>query len=158
MKRDPASIGDDRAFLESFEAAEFSAGKWNHAAHLRITFLYLRNSHFQDAIRRLRNGLRRLHRSHGRGEGDPAGYHETRTLVWARLVSERVGPEWASSTWAAFIGIHGDLLDESRIGFHYSNNRLDTVRARCEFVLPDRAPLPVREDVLCRPRLVSAAA
>lgn len=133
-------MSDDRDFLVRLESAALLPAEWNHPAQLRMTYLHLRGSHFQDAIPRIRRALRRVHCGLGGAFGD---FHETWTLAWSRLVASRIDRERPAPCWFDFIRGNRDLLDSALIEEHYSSERIHSPRARREFVLPDRKPLPV---------------
>jgi hypothetical protein len=125
----------------------------DHRALLRLAFLALRRDGWPGAIRRARADLRQLDRMHAGGGGQGGGYHETRLLCWLRLVGEALGRSGAVAGFDAFVAAHPELLEQARLLRHYSPARLDSPRARREFVLPDRAPLP---DPLPQPGCVAA--
>ena len=138
-----AGAEGDRRFVERFRAAAIPAHEWSHEAHLRIAFLHLRQYPFGDAVRRMRRGIRRLNRAHGVVESDAAGYHETLTLAWARLVAAALATAPPEAHSHAFLAANRELCRQELVLRHYSPERLGSPRARREFVLPDRAPLPV---------------
>ncbi len=135
-------MSDDREFLRRFEAAEITPSEWVHAAHVRVAYLLLRESTFPEAVRRMRRGIRRLHFEHGAEDSENSGYHETWTLAWARLVAAAITPADDRTPFDAFVAAHPELLERDRALLHYSRERLLSARARREFVLPDRRPLP----------------
>lgn len=132
----------DRDFRERFEAAALRAEEWDHRALLRAAFLALRRHGWPEALRRVRRGIRHLDRVHGLRDGDPRGYHETLTLCWLRLLGEALERGGPAADFAGFAARHPEQLEPDRVLRHYSRERLASPRARREFVLPDRAPLP----------------
>ena len=77
-----------------------------------------------------------------RDQTETRGYHETLTLAWARLIAARMGSCGEGEDFAAFIRRHPDLLTSAAILRYYSRERIFSLRARREFVLPDLEPLP----------------
>jgi hypothetical protein len=136
-------LDDDRRFEERFRAVAIPSEEWTHEAQLRMAFLLLRRHEFHDAVRRIRRGIRRLNRANGVVDSEAEGYHETRTLAWARVVAAELADLAPEDDFAAFIARNPALLDPDRILLHYSQERIGSVRARREFVLPDRSPLPL---------------
>src|SRR5688572_5761134 len=53
----PATPPDDAAFLADFEACRIPLAEWNHRSHIRMAYLYLRAHSFDEAVRRIRDGL-----------------------------------------------------------------------------------------------------
>lgn len=133
---------NDRQFLERFRSADIPREEWTHEAHLRMAYLHLRRYDFRDAVRRIRRGIRRLNRANRVVDSEAGGYHETLTLAWARLVAAGIAGLRPDADFAAFIARNPGLLARDRVLDHYSRERIDSARARREFVLPDRAPLP----------------
>ena len=108
-------------------------GAWDHAAFLRVAWSALRERSFDDGIRRIREHL------------SPAAAHATLCLAWARLVDAALaGP--GGGDLAEFLAAHPRLSDPDLVHQHYSPERIQSERARREFVLPDRLPLPARSD------------
>ncbi len=135
---------EDRVFLTRFLAGERDPRSSPHADRVRAIYLLLCAGPYPEALRRLRDALRRIQR---RG-GEP--YHETHALAWVRLVAAHMGDRGESAPWSAFLRDHTELLDPALIARHYTPERLAAQRARREFVLPDRAPLPVRGEATRR--------
>ena len=142
---DRAPARDDGEFLAHFDAAAIPREEWGHRAFLRVAYLELRARALPDAVRRIRRGVQRLERAQGVGAGDPRGYHETLSLAWARLVGAALADVDPAADFDSFIAVHPELLALDRVLQHYSRERLASRRARLEFVLPDRDPLPHAE-------------
>lgn len=103
---------------------------WDHASFLRLAWSELRRHAFPDAIQRIRGGA------------TPGPGHATLELAWARLVGEAVARTGPCADFDAFLASHPELRDPDRVLRHYSPERIGQDRARREFVLPDRLPLP----------------
>ena len=69
-------------------------------------------------------------------------YHETITIAYVLMISERLGGTGAASTlpWPAFAERHADLLawNPSILERYYTPDTLWSERARRTFVMPDR--------------------
>jgi hypothetical protein len=102
---------------------------WDHRGYLLRAWSALRDSAFEDAIGQIRRE---------RGDGD----HATLVLAWARLLAAALARAGAGPDFDAFVAAHPELLDPRLVLRHYSPQRLASARARREFVLPDRLPLP----------------
>src|SRR5262245_44330518 len=133
---------NDRSFLAAFEAAAIPPERWTHRDHVRVGFLYLRELPFDEALIRLRSGIRALNRANGVQDSPTSGYHETLTVAWARVIAAAVahGP---AQDFAGFAQRHPELLKKELLRSYYSRERMRTPEAKATFVEPDIAPLPV---------------
>ena len=132
----------DQAFLQQFEAAAIPAARWMHRDHVRIAYLYLRDRSFDDALARLRTGIQALNVANGGVNSDTAGYHETITVAWARLVAAALARVGRCEDFESFVAENVELLDKERLRSHYTKDLLTGSAARGAFVDPDLAPLP----------------
>jgi len=133
---------DDAAFVRRFEACEIPLEEWNHKAHLRVAWTYLRRFGLEGAIERMRLGVPRFNASKGIPDGLDQGYHDTLTVAWLRIVHammEAHGPE-ADAT--AFLERHTQLHSKALLRLYYTRDRILTWEAKGRFVEPDLAPLP----------------
>jgi hypothetical protein len=132
----------DAELWERFHTATLPSAEWNHRAHVRVAWLYLRQCSLDEAHILMRVGIIRLNASHGLVESAARGYHETMTRVWLRLVAAamRATPEHVAS--AAFLEEHAASLGKDAPLRHYARDRLFSATARACFVEPDLSPLP----------------
>jgi hypothetical protein len=133
---------DDEALLRAFEAAALTRAEWTHEAHVRTAWLYAARLPFEEALRRMRDGLRALNAAQGTPEGPMRGYHETLTQAWLRRVAAAVRASARDVDSRAFCERHPELLHRGCIDVHYSRERLFSPEAKRAFVEPDREPLP----------------
>ena len=127
---------------ESFHDRSLPAAAWTHLAHLRVAWLHLaRWPLLDEAHLRLRVGIIRLNHAHHLEETATRGYHETLTRVWLTLVRHARNLDPSTSS-AAFLDHHADLLDRQAPLRHYTRDRLFSLEARTIYVAPDLAPLP----------------
>jgi hypothetical protein len=132
----------DEEFLFRFEHAALSRQEWNHTAHLRMAYLYLKEAGSWESVlplvRERIRGFNAAHRNY-------SGYHETITTAFVRLIDDRMhGLENVEYTSFDAFSLHNpDLFDGLSILLrHYEKATLITPEARAEFVEPDREPLP----------------
>jgi hypothetical protein len=134
---------DDLA--ERFAAATIPAAEWTHVSHLKVGAWHVHHLIAEEALKRMRAGIRRLNLVHGTANSAARGYHETITTAYLRLIArflegcpvlmpfeKRVDALLASPLAAP------DLLRQ-----FYSRRLLATVRARKRWVEPDLTPLPI---------------
>lgn len=128
---------DDREFVEAFEACTLPPGEFCHRSHVRLGWLYLRQTSLLEALPRFIENLRRYASSLG-----AAGkYHETITWAYMVLIHERMqrGGERSFDEFAeANRDLFGPILER-----YYSPALLASDLARSTFVMPERTPDPV---------------
>ena len=126
-----------------FEACAISAKSWTHAAHLSVGLWHIDRYGRDDALVRLRVGIRRLNESHGGVNSTTAGYHETITAAYvvllAQFLEHRVHGESLGAAVARLLG--GPLAARNMLLTFYSRERLMSVEARAAWVEPDVGPL-----------------
>jgi hypothetical protein len=132
----------DEEFLSAFESCVFPADKWHHREHIKMAYLYLSRSPFDEALARIRAGIQLLNASHHTPETLTRGYHETMTQAWARLVFASLCEYGAAESADSFYNQHPQLSQPKALRLFYSPERLMTAQAKAEFVEPDLAPLP----------------
>ena len=129
----------DDEFLAEFEAGSMPKSEWTHAAHVRVGWLCLCRHPFDDALARVRVGIRR----YNAGVGTPdAAYHDTVTAGHMRLIhTAGVDP---TEGFRDFASRNPTLLDRtlSALLAYYSRELLFSDDARQRFVEPDIRPLP----------------
>ena len=137
MKHTPAA--DDDAFVRAFEACQIPPAPFDHAAHVRLAYIYLCESNVDDAVARMKQALLGFLAHVGVSESK---YHETITRAWVMAVAHFMaeGPPCGSA--AAFIPAHPRLLDSKIMLTHYSAEVLFSPEARRAFVGPDISSIP----------------
>lgn len=131
-----ATDADVADLVRLFESCELPYERWTHRAHLAVAASYLGRYALSEATDRARAGIRRYNVT----RGDPAGYHETITVVYMRLVAKEV----AAVPPDGVAGLVNDLASRCQIGWlyrYYSRGRLWSPEARAAFVPPDLRPL-----------------
>jgi hypothetical protein len=138
-ERSTANIDDvDERFLYAFEHCELPECQWTHLAHIRVAWICLRLLPPAAALARLREGILRYNTEVLDRRNK---YHETVTVAFTRIVSDRMRD---GDTWSDFAGRISDLLSTENpvLLSYYSENRLFSDDARTEFVEPDLKRLP----------------
>ena len=133
---------DDDAFLARFEALSIPLEEWNHRAHLRVAWTYLRRLGLLLAIERMRAGIPKFNAAKGIVDALDRGYHDTLTVAWLRIVDAMMkahGPEADATT---FLDKHTQMHSKVLLRLYYTRDRIMTAEAKSRFVEPDLAPLP----------------
>jgi hypothetical protein len=131
----------DAAFARAFERGEVAPAEFDHAAHMRVAWVYLRESpSLDDALARMRAAIRRF----AAAAGKPDKYHETMTVAWMILLSDarmRVCAGGAERELDDVLPQYPALAGKDALLLYYSRDRLFGDRARQEWIEPDVAPL-----------------
>jgi len=122
----------DAAFLAALEAGRLPPAEFDHRAHLRAGFLYLRRHEFPEAC----VAMKRAVRAHAGALGKPGLYHETLTIAHLPLIAERLIEEPAELGFDSFLERYPELASREYFERYYPRGELDTPEARATFVLP----------------------
>jgi hypothetical protein len=136
---------DDTEFLRAFEDLSLPFAQWTHPAHVKMAFLYLRAHPFDEALARMRKGIKAYNAANKVPEGPTSGYNETTTHAFLHLIAATMaayGEAMATPTADAFCDTHPQLMTRHVLRFFYSPQRRMHPLAKTQFVEPDLAPLP----------------
>lgn len=134
---------DPAALAEQFAACRLSKAHWTHQAHLAVGLWHVSQYGADNALPRLRMGIRRLNDSHGTVNSATSGYHETMTAAYVRLLDQflaREDPAVPLRRRCAML-LGSPLADRRVLLRFYSKELLMSPRARGEWVPPDLVPL-----------------
>jgi adenylate kinase family enzyme len=124
-----------------FERCAIPAKEWTHAAHLVVGLWHVHRYGQDDALVRLRRGIRRLNESHGGVNSETNGYHETITAVYVQLLAQFLESSGTalSLDMRAIDLLAGPLAGRDMLFTFYSRERLMSTAARLGWVEPDLA-------------------
>jgi hypothetical protein len=130
---------DDTLFQRTFEALEVAPSAFDHAAHVRLAYVYLCQYPAAEAAERMKSSLLAFVDHVGVGRSK---FHETITQAWILAVRHfmELSPDSASA--AEFLAANPRLLDARIMLRHYSAELLFSHEARAAYVPPDIAPIP----------------
>lgn len=126
-----------------FIACEIPHAEWTHLAHLAVGTWHVQRYGPDEALARLRVGIRRLNDSHGTPNSNTRGYHETVTRAYVELLAEflsRCPAEMDLDGRVARV-IESPLAERNVLLRFYTQERLMSSHARAEWVAPDVVPL-----------------
>ena len=127
----------DEAFARAFENGSVTPAEFDHVAHVRVAWVYLRETASVDeALPRMRDAIRRF----AAAAGASHKYHETITVLWMRLLAD-VKARGASGELCDVLRAHPALADKELPLQYYSRERLFSDEARAAWVEPDRQAL-----------------
>lgn len=124
----------DEAFARAFEAGAVRPEEFDHVAHLRVAWVYLREAGSADAaLPRIRAAIQRFATAAGAAQK----YHETITVVWMRLLEDAGAQVPRPCELSELLRRCPELGDKNLPLKHYSRERLFSDHARETFVAPD---------------------
>jgi hypothetical protein len=124
----------DEAFARAFEAGTVSPEQFDHAAHLRVAWVYLREAGSADAaVPRIRDAIQRFAAAAGAAQK----YHETMTVVWMRLLEDAGTQVTPRCELSELLRLRPELGDKNLPLKYYSRDRLFSDEARTRYVPPD---------------------
>jgi hypothetical protein len=136
---------EDVELLRQWDSLELPFEQWTHRAHVRVTYLILRQLPFDSALECIRQGIRRYNAHNKVPEGPTSGYNETTTHAFVHLVAATMRAYAAThpvGTADEFCDMHPQLMTKHALRLFYSPQRRMDPRAKTQFVEPDLAPLP----------------
>ena len=126
-----------------FAACTIPKSEWTHTAHLLVGAWHVARFGAEEALARLRAGIRKLNDSHGTINSPASGYHETITRAYVSLLAELLAgaaPDAPLAPHAAAL-LAGPLSARDALLRFYARETLMSARARAEWVEPDLRPL-----------------
>jgi hypothetical protein len=121
----------ERLFLAALEAATLPPEEFDHAAHVRAGYLYLRRHAFPQATAALCATIAR----YSRAIGKPDRYHETITVAFMSLINAQLRRGGDSGDWEAFRAANPQLFRPDVLLAYYPREVLESPEARAAFTL-----------------------
>ena len=112
-------------------------GRFDHRAHVHVTWLAVREAGRPGAITMVSDGLRRT----ARYAGVPQKYHATVSRAWVELVAHHTEHDPAPD-FDTFAARNPALLDKRLLTRFYRSTTLASAEARGGWVSPDLTPFP----------------
>ncbi len=125
---------DDKSLLDHFESGDIAATAFGHREHLQVAYSMLGRYDFVEACARYASTIRAMATS----AGAPEKYNTTITIAFMSLIAERLSRSTCAD-FDAFLASNPDLLNSDVLNTWYSQERLQSPLARCQFLLPDKA-------------------
>jgi len=121
----------DNELIAALECCRLPEAEFDHAAHVRCGYVYLRSNSFADATARMCNAIR----GYAIALGKPGRYHETVTIGFMALIAERLRRGGDGGGWEGFKALNPELLRRDALLAYYPKAVLDSAEARAGFVL-----------------------
>ena len=124
-----------------FQACTITKREWTHDAHLTVGLWHVHRYGADEALPRLRAGIRRLNESHGGVNTATDGYHETITAAYVQLLAGYLDASDLPLTEAVAALLESPLATKTVLFTFYSRERLTSTAARAVWMEPDLAPI-----------------
>lgn len=129
------------ALVTAFNNCTLSRSEWNHAAHLTVALLYLLRYEEQEAIKQIRNHIKRYNAAMDIKTTSDSGNHETMTLFWVWIVRHYLSVTSKQDSILQLVnGLIGTYNKHLPLEY-YSRDLLMSWEARTNWVKPDLKPL-----------------
>ena len=125
----------------AFETQQIAPAAFDHAAHVRLAYVYLCGQPVDGAVAAMKASLLAFLAHLG---AEPSKYHETITRAWVMAVDHFMRQSGPGGSYAEFSRLHPQLLDSRILLTHYSAEVLFSALARQTFVAPDVQAIPPR--------------
>jgi hypothetical protein len=138
-------IMDDAELLRRFETCTLAFELWTHRCHVKVAYLYLVHHSFDEALIRMRAGVKAYNAAHDVPEGPTSGYNETTTHAFLHLVAatmQAYGEAFPTPTADSFCDAHPQLMSKHILRLFYSPQQRMHPLAKAQFVPPDLTALP----------------
>lgn len=115
--------------------------EWTHAAHVAVAACHVFDYTGDEALQKIRDGIIHYNSWVGTANTDHSGYHETLTRFWTGLIADFLRAHTFTSRLEfvrAALNRFGS--DSTLFRRYYSFDVVKDVRARREWVAPDRQP------------------
>lgn len=139
----------ERDFITKFESLDLPLTDFNHIAHVRLAWCYLKNYPLPETMMRFRDALKRFAAHHGKSEL----YHETITFAFIFLIHDRLHTApCAEEDWMQFAQRNPDLLYNGKALLLklYREETLSSPQAKKTYQLPVYASVSAAEKILDR--------
>ena len=119
--------------IRRFEAGDVS-GEFHHRDHVHVAWMYLKRFPLAEVLERFSRGVLQLATLRGK----PEMYHETITWALLFVIHDRIEERGVETSFDEFARRNNDLLDwKGCLRRYYTQEELDSDRARRRFVLPE---------------------
>ncbi len=134
---------DPEALVKAFVARTLPREQWTHFAHLTVGLWHVDRYDADEALARLRVGIRQLNGSHGTVNSDTGGYNETITRAYVLLLAEfnERYCEGRSLTERTAHLLSSPLAEKEALFAFYARQTLGSKEARTRWVELDLTPL-----------------
>ena len=127
----------DEQFTRAFERGEIPPADFDHRAHVRVAWVYLREAEsLEAATARMRGAIQRFAAAANAAQK----YHETITVLWMRLLAAAAAAVRQPCELADLLAARPELADKDLPLQYYSRERLFSDAARRGWIEPSELP------------------
>jgi hypothetical protein len=131
------TVAEIEEVVRRFEICEYKPVEFTHAKHVTVAAWYLSHGEKEAAKERMRLGLLRFIRHHGKN-----AFHETITQFWIEMIDHRLRRADSRGDLISTINeIASRLVDKNLIYEYYSRALLDSPEAKASWVEPNLKPI-----------------
>jgi hypothetical protein len=130
-------------FVNSWRTGVLAKNAWTHAAHVAVTGYYAFDYAPESVFSEIKSGILHFNSCTGVVNGPDSGYHETLTQFWSNTITRAVrngSPKSRLDAANFAVQLFGEDRDLPTL--FYSFDVVRDRRARGEWMIPDREPLP----------------
>ena len=140
-------MDDIDTFAARFQACALRKEEWTHQAHLVVGLWHIDRYGADQALTRLRSGIRRLNESFGGENSATSGYHETITAAYVTLLSQYLARRQNGQTLRELTTrlLAGPIAAKDVLLTFYSRERLMSTEARATWMEPDLRSIDLSE-------------
>jgi hypothetical protein len=129
--------GEIREVVEKFERCQYRAEEFTHARHLTVACWYLCTMSPEEALVRMRAGLKRFIAHLGK-----EGYHETITQFWMELLRNFLGQLPPTTSFTDKTNdVLGRYANRDVLYSYYTRDRVMSEAAKQAWMEPDLRPV-----------------
>jgi hypothetical protein len=118
------------------ETCEINPAEFKHYQHMAVALWYIAHFPYDEACRRMREGIQRLATAYGK-----MGYHETITLFWLEVVCRFFAESPKDEALANTANRLSLTMTKNLIFDYYSEELVTSAQAKASWVEPDLKPL-----------------
>ena len=128
------------AFIAAWRSLRLAKADWTHGAHVAACAYYAFDHDAETTFAILKPAIQAFNVSVGGANTATSGYHETLTRFWTLAIAGHLTEVRAGSRWDAVRAALDRFGDDRELPMRaYSFDVVRDVRARAEWVPPDRA-------------------
>ena len=87
------NIEDYKSLIKKFEQIQLNLDEWHHSEHVAVGVWYLLHFPKNEAIEKMKNGIKALNAKLGLEQTQTSGYHETWTIFFMLILSKFISNE-----------------------------------------------------------------
>lgn len=128
-------IRDYEEYTDNFLSQEIDVDDFSHLDHVCVAREILLRFDFLMAVQIFSESLHSM--ATNAGDGDK--FNLTITLAFMSIISERMQ---SGEDLESFVKTNQDLLQADFVEEYYSTERLNSLKAKCMFLMPDKKGMP----------------